>query len=108
VIVLCESERRAREAAHRARVRPWTETHRQRQAAGAKHPMLDFLFTYYSFRPARLERWASRLWRSAGRRDGIPRPPRLHRRYATFLGWRVRIRDVNLNAPMNWLLNPVC
>jgi hypothetical protein len=29
----------------------------RRRALGEKHPVLDFLFTYYSHRPAHLERW---------------------------------------------------
>jgi hypothetical protein len=55
--VLPESVWRARADAHRARVRRWTDPHRQRRQRGEKHPVLDFLFTYYSYRPARLERW---------------------------------------------------
>mgnify|MGYP001443400852 CR=1 FL=1 len=48
---------RARAAVHRARVRRWTGPHRERRARGEAHPVLDFLFTYYSYRPSRLERW---------------------------------------------------
>ncbi|GAB3289902.1 hypothetical protein [Parasphingorhabdus pacifica] len=57
MLVLSESQWRARQDEHRARVREWTGPHRQRRQQGEKHPVLDFLFTYYSFRPARLERW---------------------------------------------------
>lgn len=35
----------------------WTVPHRQRRRDGLKHPVLDFLFSYYSHRPAQLERW---------------------------------------------------
>lgn len=56
-MILCEDEWLARQAAHEQRVRQWTEPHRQRKARGEKHPVLDFLFTYYSQRPARLVRW---------------------------------------------------
>jgi hypothetical protein len=56
--VLTESEWRAREHAHRQRVLAWTDPHRRRQAAGEHHPVLDFLSTYYSERPSRLERWS--------------------------------------------------
>lgn len=55
--ILSEPEWRAREDAHVRRVRAWTEPHRERRSRGEKHPVLDFLFTYYSFPPARLERW---------------------------------------------------
>ncbi|QFZ22239.1 hypothetical protein [Saccharothrix syringae] len=55
--VLSEAEWTARRDAHAARVRRWTGPHHERRAAGRKHPVLDFLFSYYSHRPSRLERW---------------------------------------------------
>jgi len=48
---------RERAAAHRERVSRWTAPHRERRRRGEPHPVLDFLFTYYSLRPAQLERW---------------------------------------------------
>ncbi len=48
---------RARADAHRERVERWTVPHRERRRRGVAHPVLDFLFTYYSHRPAALERW---------------------------------------------------
>jgi len=54
---LSESTWRARQAAHLARVRAWTGPHRARAARGEKHPVHDFLWHYYSVRPALLERW---------------------------------------------------
>jgi hypothetical protein len=42
---------------HVARVEPWVRPHLERRRAGAAHPVEDFLFTYYSFRPAALLRW---------------------------------------------------
>jgi hypothetical protein len=48
---------RARQREHRDRVARWTLPHRERRRLGAAHPVLDFLFTYYSYRPTRLERW---------------------------------------------------
>src|SRR5690606_20505570 len=47
----------ARRAAHERRVDPWLAPHLQRARVGERHPVEDFLFTYYSFRPARLRRW---------------------------------------------------
>jgi hypothetical protein len=55
--VLDEAAWHARRAAHEARVDAWVSPHRQRQQHAVKHPVEDFLFTYYSFRPARLRRW---------------------------------------------------
>jgi hypothetical protein len=56
-LVLDEPQWRARAAAHRARTRRWTEPHRERRRRGEPHPVLDFLFTYYSLPPRLLERW---------------------------------------------------
>lgn len=55
--VLAQEEWTAWERAHSARVRRWTRPYAERRARGEKHPVLDFLFQYYSFRPAHLERW---------------------------------------------------
>jgi hypothetical protein len=57
VRVLAEWEWQAAAAAHRERVRRLTGPHRERAARREAHPVLDFLFTYYSHRPAQLERW---------------------------------------------------
>jgi hypothetical protein len=46
----------ARRAAHEARVDGWIEPHLARRRIGATHPAEDFLFTYYSYRPAQLRR----------------------------------------------------
>ncbi|MGA8114122.1 MAG: 3-methyladenine DNA glycosylase [Actinocatenispora sp.] len=46
-----------RRAAHQRRVDGWTAGHRARHRTGRKHPVEDFLFTYYSHRPAQLRRW---------------------------------------------------
>jgi hypothetical protein len=47
----------ARRAAHERRVDGWIGPHLARRRAGIKHPVEDFLFTYYSYRPAQLRRW---------------------------------------------------
>jgi hypothetical protein len=48
---------RRRRLAHERRVDEWTTPHLARRRAGVKHPVEDFLFTYYSYRPAQLRRW---------------------------------------------------
>ncbi|HEX6149425.1 3-methyladenine DNA glycosylase [Nocardioides sp.] len=48
---------RARAAAHAARLAPYVEPHLERRRTGRKHPVHDFLFSYYSHRPAQLLRW---------------------------------------------------
>ena len=55
--ILAESAWRARQAAHEARVQVWLGPHQARTARGEKHPVYDFLFSYYAFRPAWLRRW---------------------------------------------------
>lgn len=55
--VLAETEWLARARAHEDRVRAWTDPHQARAARGEKHPVHDFLFTYYGHRPSWLRRW---------------------------------------------------
>ncbi|WP_245734849.1 3-methyladenine DNA glycosylase [Nocardioides exalbidus] len=55
--VLTGSEWRARAEAHAARVDDFVAPHLARRAEKVKHPVHDFLFTYYSQRPAQLRRW---------------------------------------------------
>jgi hypothetical protein len=77
-----------REAAHRERADVLTAAHRDRATRAEKHPVWDFLFTYYSYKPAQLRRWhpgagveldeaAERLdwrWYSPGRSAGSTVP----------------------------------
>ena len=58
LVVLDEAVWRARAAAHEARVDALVGDHLARRRQGVKHPVHDFLFTYYSFRPAQLRRWS--------------------------------------------------
>ena len=55
--ILDEPSWRARAAAHAARVDPYVQPHLARRQHGEKHPVHDFLFTYYSQRPSALRRW---------------------------------------------------
>jgi hypothetical protein len=57
ITTLAEPAWRCRRQAHESRVRAWTDPHQARAARGEHHPVYDFLFTYYSFRPAWLRRW---------------------------------------------------
>ena len=54
---MTRSEWEAAEAAHHARVDAATAAHLRRREDGRRHPVEDFLFTYYSHRPAQLRRW---------------------------------------------------
>lgn len=55
--VLERADWRARAEAHAARVDAFVRPHLERRETGVKHPVHDFLFTYYSQRPAQLRRW---------------------------------------------------
>jgi hypothetical protein len=55
--LLAEAEWRARAARHQARVDALVAPHLARRRDGVRHPVHDFLFTYYSQRPAQLRRW---------------------------------------------------
>ena len=54
---LTEPEWRERAAAHAERVAPWIEPRLERRRRGESHPVDDFLFDYYSWRPGQLARW---------------------------------------------------
>jgi hypothetical protein len=56
-VLLTSGEWRARAEAHRARVDVLVQPHLERRRRGEKHPVHDFLFTYYPHRPAALRRW---------------------------------------------------
>ena len=55
--VLPEQAWLPRQAAYQERVRPFTDGFLRRRSAGQKHPVEDFLFTYYSLKPGQLMRW---------------------------------------------------
>ena len=55
--VLRAADWRARRDRHAARADALTAAYRRRRAAGERHPVEDFLFTYYSHAPAKLRRW---------------------------------------------------
>ena len=55
--VLAERDWRPLAEAHAARVDALVAPHLARRETREKHPVHDFLFTYYSHRPAQLRRW---------------------------------------------------
>ncbi len=56
--ILNSSDWRSKAKSHSEKVLPWVEEFRFRRARGQVHPVADFLFTYYSFRPGQLTRWS--------------------------------------------------
>jgi hypothetical protein len=55
--LLAAADWREREAAHQHRADQFTAGRRARVQTGEKHPVDDFLFTYYPYRPSLLRRW---------------------------------------------------
>ncbi len=55
--LLAGDEWRTREEAHQQRVRRYADPYLARRSAGRKHPVEDFLFTYYTQKPGQLLRW---------------------------------------------------
>ncbi|MFC6153466.1 3-methyladenine DNA glycosylase [Nocardioides yefusunii] len=55
--VLAPEEWRARTAAHEARLAAFLDAHMERRHEKVKHPVHDFLFVYYAFKPSQLRRW---------------------------------------------------
>lgn len=56
-VILSRAEWEAAQRAHEAAVEDMIAPHRRRMGRGQKHPVFDFLFTYYSLRPGQLRRW---------------------------------------------------
>lgn len=57
VQVLSVANWQARAETHAKRAELLTRPHLERKARGVKHPIEDFLFTYYNLAPAQLRRW---------------------------------------------------
>ncbi len=55
--ILSEPEWWERRRLHEQRVLVWIGPHQARSGRGEKHPVYDFLFEYYRFRPSWLRRW---------------------------------------------------
>ena len=55
--VLTSAEWRGLEATHEQRADDATAAHRARRGEQVSHPVEDFLFTYYPFKPSHLRRW---------------------------------------------------
>ncbi len=61
VETLPESVWQARRDAHLSELDPVVQAHLDRRSSAQKHPVIDFLFEYYRFRPSALMRWSPGL-----------------------------------------------
>lgn len=57
VVRLSSDEWQTHEAEHQTRAGSLTAAHRERRTRGERHPVEDFLWTYYSVKPRELRRW---------------------------------------------------
>ena len=55
---LCQSVWKEKIAVHEKKISPFVNDFRSRRARGQAHPVVDFLFTYYSYRPGQLLKWS--------------------------------------------------
>ncbi|MGW5878891.1 3-methyladenine DNA glycosylase [Nocardiopsis terrae] len=72
---LAETEWRERAERHERRVDALVGDHLRRRRAGERHPVEDFLFTYYNLKPAQLRRWhpgVGSVLLGEGARDRLP------------------------------------
>ncbi len=79
------------EQAYRARLLPIVEAHLARQMRHEKHPVIDFLFDYYTHRPAQLLRYSPGLGH-----DGAPPFPAERRHSAE---WMLNLLEATLHRP---------
>ena len=61
MVHLEEADWQARRERHQQRLQPLVGPHVARQSRQEKHPIYDFLFEYYGFRPSWLMRWSPGL-----------------------------------------------
>jgi hypothetical protein len=78
-----------RKRKHVSRVRQWVRPFLDRRSRHQKHPVYDFLFDYYSFRPAQLLRW------SPG--PGVTLEGNLSDMNEGFSAWQENARGIRLN-----------
>ncbi|HEY5855916.1 MAG TPA: 3-methyladenine DNA glycosylase [Aldersonia sp.] len=113
--VLAEPDWTARAARHRERVAALIGPYLAARRTGTRHPVIDFLFTYYPYRPAQLERWhpgfgvlltggeyaSSRGYCTATRDavDGVTVDPAYLRRRRDTLRWTVDLLAATASRP---------
>ena len=56
-MILAEADWRQLERRHTDRVEPWIRPRLERRMRGHTHPIDDFLFEYYPYRPGQLAQW---------------------------------------------------
>ncbi len=99
--ILSEAQWKSLREAHEKRVKPWIAPRLRRSSLGERHPVEDFLFEYYAYRPGQLLRWhpgigrglageAAREYlevRGYGEADGVVRVEQLPPQRERFVRW---------------------
>jgi hypothetical protein len=114
VISLAKEVWQERAAKHRARVGQWVDPALERRSRQTRHPVYDFLFEYYSFRPALLLRWSpgpgvllegaemsdgAGIWESTGRGQRLKTFPENRR---PFVDWAINFLSITASRPPNY------
>ena len=88
-VVLTREVWEQRSCLHAQRVQPWIAPYLDQKSRQAKHPVYDFLFQYYSFRPGQLARWSPgpNVTIEAARIEDLPSSRKWWKRGAD--GWRL-------------------
>jgi hypothetical protein len=87
---------------HERRVQSWIAPYLDQKSRQAKHPVYDFLFQYYSFRPAQLARWfpGPNVAIEAERIEDLPGSPKLWERADG--GWRLVAFPIARREYLDW------
>src|SRR6267378_6403085 len=87
---------------HKQRVQPWIAPYLDQKSRQVDHPVYDFLFQYYSFRPAQLARWSPgpNVPIEAERIEDLPGPPKLWERAVG--GWRLVAFPIARREYLDW------
>jgi hypothetical protein len=95
---------RHRAQLHKQRVQPWIAPYLERKSRQAKHPVYDFLFQYYSFRPAQLARWSPGpdVVIEAERIEDLPGSPASWKRAGD--GWKLTPFPVARREYLDWAI----
>jgi hypothetical protein len=118
---VCREERflpkevwRERARKHQARVSTWVDPFLERRSRHARHPVYDFLFEYYSFRPGQLLRWSpgpgvilegadmtgdAGVWESAGRGQRLRAFPANR---LPFVDWAIKFLSTTADRAPNF------
>ena len=100
-------EWKRREREYQNQVLPYTEPFRARRRIGESHPVHDFLFVYYQYSPAKLERWHPGIEIKLVRGDEYPEsfPPSEYATGDHFVVCDATLISAKTRTRLEWILN---